>query len=218
MVKNLWAMLETQVRSQSWEDPLEREWQPTPVLLTREFQGQRSLQGYISWDCKELDATERLHFLHFFWDNSPWQHHPSWTCFFIEGPLPLSSHESLPASFRRPILIGKPHPHEGLITWLRLHSLASHQILSLNPQFSMTGLFLGLRTGRVGCLKEKMLWCCWLLGLVCLWVSRTMDFPQESQSDRFLSFWFFKSSTWWNTKIYKSHLASIRSGGTDFQE
>jgi len=30
MVKNLPAMWETQVQSLGWEDPLEKEWQPTP--------------------------------------------------------------------------------------------------------------------------------------------------------------------------------------------
>ena len=70
--------------------------------------------------------------------------------FLIEGPFLLSSHESVPASWRRYILIGKSHPYEGRITWVRLHSLVSHQISSLNPQISMTGYFLGLRSGRVG--------------------------------------------------------------------
>ena len=32
MVKHLPAILETQVRSLGLEDPLEKEWQPTPVL------------------------------------------------------------------------------------------------------------------------------------------------------------------------------------------
>ena len=35
MVKNLPAIFETSVRSLSWEDPLRREWQPTPVFLTK---------------------------------------------------------------------------------------------------------------------------------------------------------------------------------------
>ena len=38
-VKNLPAMWETQVQSLAWEDPLEREWQPTTVFLPREFHG-----------------------------------------------------------------------------------------------------------------------------------------------------------------------------------
>ena len=29
-----------------WEDPLEKEWQPTPVLLPGKFHGLRSLVGY----------------------------------------------------------------------------------------------------------------------------------------------------------------------------
>ena len=32
--------------------------QPTPVSLPGESQGQRSLEGYSSWDRKELDMTE----------------------------------------------------------------------------------------------------------------------------------------------------------------
>ena len=43
MVKNLPAMQETLVQSLGQEDPLEREWQPTPVFLVGEILGQRSL-------------------------------------------------------------------------------------------------------------------------------------------------------------------------------
>ena len=46
-VKNLPAMWETQVRLLDQEDPLRREWQPTPVFLPRESRGQRRLVGYI---------------------------------------------------------------------------------------------------------------------------------------------------------------------------
>ena len=42
IVKNLPAMRETWVQSPGWEDPLEREWLPTPVFLPGEFHGQRS--------------------------------------------------------------------------------------------------------------------------------------------------------------------------------
>ena len=37
-----------------------RVWQLTPVLLPREFHGQRTLAGYSPWDRKELNTTERL--------------------------------------------------------------------------------------------------------------------------------------------------------------
>ena len=47
MAKNLPAMQETHVGSLGGEDPLEREWQPTPVFLPREFHGQRSLVGTV---------------------------------------------------------------------------------------------------------------------------------------------------------------------------
>ena len=40
--------------------PWRRKWQPTPVFLPGESQGQRSLVGYSPWDGKELDMTERL--------------------------------------------------------------------------------------------------------------------------------------------------------------
>ena len=37
-------------------------WQPTPVLLPGESQGQRSLVGCRLWGCTESDTTEQLHF------------------------------------------------------------------------------------------------------------------------------------------------------------
>ena len=49
MVKNLPAKQETWVWSLGREDPLEREWQPTPVFLSRELYGQRSLARYDPW-------------------------------------------------------------------------------------------------------------------------------------------------------------------------
>ena len=60
MVKNLPAMQEIQVQSLGQEDPLEKEWQPTPVFLPGKFHGQRSLVGYSPWGCKELDTTDWL--------------------------------------------------------------------------------------------------------------------------------------------------------------
>ena len=38
--------------------PWRRTWQPTPVFLLGESNGQRSLEGYSSWGCKELDMTK----------------------------------------------------------------------------------------------------------------------------------------------------------------
>ena len=57
-VKNLPAMQETQVWSLSWEDPLRRAWQPTPVFLPGEFHGQRSLVGSGPQGCTETDMIE----------------------------------------------------------------------------------------------------------------------------------------------------------------
>ena len=66
-VKRLPAMPETWVQPLGREDPLENKWQPILVFLPGESHGWRSLVGYSSWDRKESDTTERLHFtsLHF---------------------------------------------------------------------------------------------------------------------------------------------------------
>ena len=37
-----------------------RKWQPTPIVLSGEIHGQRSLAGYSPWGHKESDTTERL--------------------------------------------------------------------------------------------------------------------------------------------------------------
>ena len=42
----------------SWEDPLKKKWQPTPVFFPEKSHGQRSLTGYSPWGHKELDMTE----------------------------------------------------------------------------------------------------------------------------------------------------------------
>ena len=44
--------------------PWRRKWQSSPVFLSREFHGQRSLDGYSPWHHKELDTTERLTHIH----------------------------------------------------------------------------------------------------------------------------------------------------------
>ena len=50
-------MQEMQVRSLGREDPLGKEWQPTPVFLPGKSQEQRSLMGYSPQGLKELDST-----------------------------------------------------------------------------------------------------------------------------------------------------------------
>ena len=47
----------SQVQSLVLEDPLEKEWQPIPVFLPRKYQGQRNLESYSPWGCKESDTT-----------------------------------------------------------------------------------------------------------------------------------------------------------------
>ena len=55
LVKNPPAMQETWVQSLGWEDPLEKERLPTPVLWPRAFH-----ELYSPGGCKESDTTERL--------------------------------------------------------------------------------------------------------------------------------------------------------------
>ena len=73
-VECLLTMQETQVQSLGWEDLLQKE----IVFLPGKSHGWRSLVSYSSWGCKELDMTERLHFL-FLYNHSPNVHIPvSW--------------------------------------------------------------------------------------------------------------------------------------------
>ena len=58
MVKSLPAMQETRVQSLGGEDPLEKEWQPTPVFFPGKSHRWRSLAGYSPWGHKESDTTE----------------------------------------------------------------------------------------------------------------------------------------------------------------
>ena len=39
--------------------PWRRKWQLIPVFLPGKSHGQRSLEGYSLWGCKELDTTEQ---------------------------------------------------------------------------------------------------------------------------------------------------------------
>ena len=54
MIRNLPTIQETWVWSLGWEDPLEKEWLPTPVFLPGEFHGPRSWVVYSPQVRKEL--------------------------------------------------------------------------------------------------------------------------------------------------------------------
>ena len=63
MVENLPAvqeMQDMQVRSLRQEDPMERKWLATPVLLAGKSPGPRSLEGYSPRGHKASDTTGRL--------------------------------------------------------------------------------------------------------------------------------------------------------------
>ena len=55
-VKNLPVLQETQVQSLVQEEPLEKGLATHSSILPGEFHGQRSLQGYGPWGCKEADS------------------------------------------------------------------------------------------------------------------------------------------------------------------
>ena len=57
-MENLPAMQETWVQSLGREDPLEKEITAQSSILASESHGQRTLAGYIPWDCKESDTTD----------------------------------------------------------------------------------------------------------------------------------------------------------------
>ena len=56
-LKRLPEMREIWAQSLGQEDPQERKWQPTPVLLPGESHGGRNLVGYSPWGRKESDTT-----------------------------------------------------------------------------------------------------------------------------------------------------------------
>ena len=60
MVKNPPPMQETWVQSLGWDDPLENGMATHSSILAWRIHGQRSLVGYSTWGCKELDMTEQL--------------------------------------------------------------------------------------------------------------------------------------------------------------
>jgi len=62
-LKRLPAMWETWVRSLGQEDPLEKEMATHSSILAWRIPWTAELGGLQSTGCKELDTTERLHFL-----------------------------------------------------------------------------------------------------------------------------------------------------------
>ena len=64
MVKNLPASAgDRRYALNPWagKSPWRREWPPTPVFLPGESHGQRSLEGYSPWSCKESGMTATEH-------------------------------------------------------------------------------------------------------------------------------------------------------------
>ena len=58
MIKNLPAVQETKFDPWVGKIPWRRKQLPTPIFLPGEFHGEKSLEGYSPWGCKELDMTE----------------------------------------------------------------------------------------------------------------------------------------------------------------
>ena len=82
MVKNLPAMRETWARflGQVRKIPWRRAWQPVPIILPGESHGQKSLEGYSPWGCKESDMNE--------WLNTHTHTHTLWS---PEAGLPVAA-------------------------------------------------------------------------------------------------------------------------------
>ena len=57
---NLPPVWETWVQCLGWEDPLEKGMATTPVFLPGEFHGQRSLEVYNPWGCKQSDIWYKI--------------------------------------------------------------------------------------------------------------------------------------------------------------
>ena len=62
LVKNLSANAGCRFDPWARNIPWRRKWQPTPVFWPRKSHGQRGLEGYSPWDCKESDMTEHEHY------------------------------------------------------------------------------------------------------------------------------------------------------------
>ena len=73
MIKSLPARFNPLVRKIPWR----RKWQPTPLFLPGKSHGQRGLEGYSPWGCKESDITEQL------------------TCIHIKGIISMSPDSSI---------------------------------------------------------------------------------------------------------------------------
>ena len=104
-VNSLPAMQETQVQSLGQEDTWRRKWQPTPVFLPGEFQGQRSLVGYSPWGRQELDMSEQLTLSHFHHCGQPCtkllQQSSNWSlCGYACHPTIYSQHSSQRDAFK----------------------------------------------------------------------------------------------------------------------
>ena len=66
------TMWEAGVRFLGWEDPLEKAWQPTPVLLPGKIPWKEKPDRLQSMGHKELDTTERFQFLSSFFSSLRW--------------------------------------------------------------------------------------------------------------------------------------------------
>ena len=64
LVAQTYLPMQETVYNKTWvqclgqEDPLEEGMAASPVILPREFHGQKTLVGYSPWGCKESDTTE----------------------------------------------------------------------------------------------------------------------------------------------------------------
>ena len=129
--RTLLPMQETWVRSLHREDPLRREWQPTPVFLPGESHGQRSLVGYSPWGRTESDTTETLtlwllreRYLFLVWI---WPPEYCWVASIAEIQSPRVSVGRWYVEKSSVI----KHPLDAFLLWILFHSSSSTECLFL---------------------------------------------------------------------------------------
>ena len=151
-----------QVQSLGREDPWRRKWQPTPVFLPGESQGQESLGGYSPRGRKESDATEC---------NNTAQTYLKSKCrssdrlYFLGSKITAGgdySHE-----IKRRLLLGRKAERRRtdafeLWCWRRLSRVpwtarrSNQSILKeISPEYSLEGLMLKLRLQYFGHLMQR---------------------------------------------------------------
>ena len=105
-------MQEIQVQSLCQEDPLEKEWQPIPVLLPGEFHGQRNLAGYSPRVTKESDLVTKTRTAWYYTHSCP-SSRPSTDSLLSPRSFPRTAHTTFTPSIESACNVGN-----GFSSWI----------------------------------------------------------------------------------------------------